>query len=359
MSISTDSSQAPHDFPKIALVLMNVGAPDAPTMAAARRFLKQLLKDSRIVEGSAGERWLSRNFFVLLYRSMKLAKRYAAIWKRDGSPLLAHTEKQAKKLARRLEAREHDVHVVHAMRYGTPQIKQALERLRQEGYERILFLPTYPQYGDATTGAAFDAVAAHYIGERNMPELRFVRDFHDHEAYVGALVELVRTYWETNGRADRLLMSFKGIQKDRGARGEAYVSRCQRTATMLAERLGLVEGQYVTAFQSCLGPGEWMDPHTTVTLEKLAKEGVGRVDVVFPGFVVDCLETLGEIDIDARQKFLNAGGKDLRVIPCLNDSEPWLRALAEITEQHLLGWPTMQKNSEVGQPSSSRRVTWR
>jgi ferrochelatase len=338
---------------------MNMGTPDAPTIAAARRFLKRSLKDARIVEGSFGERWLSRNFFVLLYRSIKLAKRYAAIWKRDGSPLLAHTEKQAKKLARRLEAREHDVHVVHTMRYGAPQIKQTLTQLSQEGYERILILPVYPQYSDATTGAALDAVAEHVIGGRNMPELRFVRDFHDHEAYIGALVELVRTYWETNGRPDKLLMSFRGIQMDRAERGTAYLDRCRRTATMLAERLGLVEGQYESAFQSCLGPGEWMAPHTTVAMEKLAKEGVSRVDVVFPGFVADCLETLGEIDIDARQKFLNAGGKDLRVLPCLNDSEPWLRALTEIAEQHLLGWPTMQKSSEVGQPSSSRRVTWR
>lgn len=359
MSTHPELSPVPHDLPKIALVLMNLGAPDAPKIAAARRFLKQSLKDSRIVEGPRWKRWLSRNFFVLLYRSIRLAKRYAAIWKRDGSPLLAHTEKQAKKLARRLEAREHDVHVVHVMRYGTPFFKQALERLKQEGYERILTLPSYPQYCDATTGAALDAVAAHFIGERNMPELRFVRDFHDHEGYITALGELVRTYWETHGRPDKLLMSFRGIQKDRGERGEAYMNRCQRTASLLAGRLGLLEGQYEVAFQSCLGPGEWMEPHTTTTLERLAKEGAARVDVMFPGFIADCIETLEEVDIAARQKFLSAGGKDCRVMPCLNESEPWIQALAEIAEQHLLGWPTMQKNSEVGQPSSSRRATLR
>ncbi len=359
MSSHPDSSSVLHDFPKIALVLINIGAPDAPTIRGVRRFLKQFLKDPRILEISRWKRGLSRNTFSLLYRSIKLAKRYAAIWKRNGVPLLANSEKQAKQLARRLESRQHDVKVVHAMCYGNPPIKQTLTRLKDEGYERILILPAYPQYCDATTGAVFDAVLSHYKGERNMPELRFVRDFHDHEGYVGALVELVRTYWETHGRPDKLLMSFRGIQKDRGERGEVYVSRCQRTAKMLVERLGLVEGQYDVAFQSCLGPGEWVEPHTAATLEKLGKAGAARVDVVFPGFIVDCVETLEEIDIVARQNFLSAGGKDLRVIPCLNDTEPWLLALAEIAEQHLLGWPTMQKSSEVGQPSSSRRPTWR
>lgn len=359
MSILSESLQVRNDLPKIAVVLINIGAPDAPTIAGARRFLKQFLKDPRILEVPRWKRCLLRNTFNLLYRSIKLAKRYASIWKRNGVPLLAHTERMAKQLGRRLEVREHDVKLVYAMRYGNPPLKQTLIGLKDEGYERILILPTYPHYSDATTGAVFDAVLTHYRSEQNMPELRFVRDFHDHEGYIGALAELVRTYWETHGRPDKLLMSFRGIQKDRGERGDAYVSRCRHTATLLAWRLGLVEGQYDVAFQSCLGPGEWMEPHMTSTLERLGKEGNGRVDVVFPSFIVDCLETLDEVDMAARQKFLAAGGKDLRIIPCLNDSEPWLLALAEIAEQHLLGWPTMQKNSEVGQPSSSRRAIWR
>jgi protoporphyrin/coproporphyrin ferrochelatase len=359
MPLISETSSVDQGFPKIAILLVNVGAPDAPTIAAARRFLRQFLSDSRIVEGSLWRRWVARNVFTLFYRSIKLAKRYGSIWAKDGSPLLTHTEKQAKKMGRRLEMREHDVHVVYAMRYGNFPIKKALDRLKEEGYERILILPAYPQYCDATTGAAFDAVAAHFVGQQNMPELRFVRDFHDHEGYIGALVESVRTYWETHGRSDKLVISFRGIQKGLGKRAEDYMARCVRTAQLLAERLVLATGQYEVTFQSCFGPGEWVEPHIATTLEKLGKEGVRRVDVVSPGFVADCIETLEEIDIVNRQKFLSAGGKDFRVIPCLNESDQWLQAFAEIAEQHLLGWPTMQKNSEVGQPSSSRRPTWR
>ena len=241
------------------------------------------------------------------------------------------------------------------MRYGQSAVKPVLERLVREGYERILILPLYPQYCDATTGSAMDAVAASLVGLSNTPELRFIRGYHEHEGYIGALAESVRTYWDMYGKPGKLLMSFRGIQNEHAERDSAYLSRCQRTAGLLAARLGLTEEQFVVAFQSGIAPGEIKEPHTASVLARLGREVAGRVDVVFPGLATDSLDTLVEVDIEARKQYLMAGGQDLRLIACLNDADAWVAALVDIAEQHLLGWPTMQNRTELGQLRTRRR----
>ena len=348
MSIPLVSFPQAFPAPKIAIVLINFGEPQAPTRAAAHRFLRQLLADARLVRLSKGMRWLAGSFMGLFFRSLRLAKACRAIGKPDASHLRRHTEKLAKKLARQLVAREHAVDVVHAMRYGEPGIPATLERLMEEGYERIVILPLYPQYADATTGAVMDAVGGSLMGQPNVPELRFVRDYHDHEGYIAALAESVRTYWEVHGGTDKLLMSFRGIRHDQAAGSDAYVHRCQQTAALLAARLGLNEAQFEVAFHSGLGFGMLKERPIESALIRLAADVPGRVDIVFPGVVTDGLDTLVEVDIEARKKYLHAGGQDLRLIACLNDGDPWVRALADIAEQHLLGWPTMQGKSETG-----------
>lgn len=325
---------------KTAVVLINLGTPDAPTTPAVRRYLKEFLSDHRVVEIPRMLWWFILNLIILPFRSSKSAEKYASIWSKDGSPLKVHTEKQAMLLQGYLGERGHDVRVVYAMRYGATNIPEVLSKLKTEGYDRILILPAYPQYSATTSASNFDAVVGHYQQVRNIPELRFVRNYHDHEAYIQALKHSILHYWQSNGRPEKLVMSFHGLPKAFLLRGDPYHCECYKTARLLAEQLGLNKDRYIVTFQSRLGRAEWLQPYTATSVQALAKQGLKRIDVVCPGFIADCLETLEEIAIEVKRDFLNAGGKEFHYIPCLNESPEWLRGLAEITEQHLIGWPT-------------------
>ncbi|MFZ6752568.1 ferrochelatase [Undibacterium sp. Dicai25W] len=330
---------------KTAVVLVNLGTPDAPTSSAVRRYLKQFLSDKRVVEVPRLIWWFILNLIILPFRSGQSAKKYASIWTKDGSPLKIHTEKQALLLKGYLGERGHEVHVTYAMRYGSPSIPSVLKKLKTEGYERLLILSAYPQYSATTTASNFDAVFSHYQQVRNVPELRMVKNYHDHEAYIDALKQSVQAHWLAHGRPEKLVMSFHGLPKAFLLRGDPYHCECYKTARLLAEALGLNKDQYVVTFQSRLGRAEWLQPYTAPTVQKLAKDGVKRIDVICPGFIADCLETLEEIAMEVRVDFLNAGGKEFNYIPCLNESPAWMRGLAEIAEQHLIGWPTMMTTS--------------
>lgn len=323
-----------------AVVLVNLGTPDAPTAAAVRPYLKQFLSDPRVVEIPGAVWWFILNGIILPFRSGKSAQKYASIWTKEGSPLKVHTEKQTILLRGFLGERGHEVQVAYAMRYGNPSLPQVLENLKADGCDRILILPAYPQYSGTTTASTFDAVVDHYRNVRNMPELRFVKHYHDHEGYIQALKKSVLAHWEAYGRPDKLIMSFHGVPKRTLMLGDPYHCECRKTARLLAAQLGLANEQYLVAFQSRLGKAEWLQPYTAPTLQKLAKEGIKRVDVICPGFISDCLETLEEIEIEARRDFLTAGGKAFHYIPCLNESSSWIDALAGIAEQHMMGWPT-------------------
>lgn len=330
---------------KTAVVLINLGTPDAPSTEAVRRYLKEFLSDHRVVEIPKALWWIILNLIILPFRSGKSAAKYASIWSKDGSPLKIHTEKQALLLQGYLGERGHEVKVTYAMRYGSTNIPEVLTKLKVEGYERLLILSAYPQYSATTTASNFDAVFSHYQQVRNIPELRFIKNYHDHEAYIRALKHSILHYWQNNGRPDKLVMSFHGLPKAFLMRGDPYHCECYKTARLLAEQLGLSKDQYVITFQSRLGRAEWLQPYTATTVRELAKQGLKRVDVVCPGFIADCLETLEEIAMEVKGEFLQAGGKEFHYIPCLNESPEWLRALAEISEQHLIGWPTMMTGS--------------
>lgn len=331
---------------KTAIVFVNLGTPDAPTAAAVRPYLKQFLSDPRVVEIPRAIWWFILHGVILPFRSGKSAQKYASIWTADGSPLRVHTDKQAMLLRGYLGERGHDVRVVYAMRYGNPSLPDMLAELKTDGCERILILPAYPQYSGSTTASTFDAVFNHFTQVRNVPELRMVKHYHDHEGYIQALKESVLAYWEMHGRPDKLVMSFHGVPKRTLLLGDPYHCECQKTARLLATQLGLSSEQYMVTFQSRLGKAEWLQPYTAPTLQSLAKSGVKRVDVMCPGFVGDCLETLEEIDMEGRRDFLTAGGKEFHYIPCLNESPSWIRALSEIAEQHMIGWPTIMTMAE-------------
>ncbi|MCE3262713.1 MAG: ferrochelatase [Pseudoduganella sp.] len=332
---------------KTAVVLVNLGTPDAPTRGAVRRYLKEFLSDPRVVEIPKALWWFILNGIILPFRSGQSAQKYASIWSSEGSPLKLHTQAQAKLLRGALGERGHnDVTVAMAMRYGSPSLPEVLNKLKADGHARILILPAYPQYSGTTTASVSDAVFDHYKQVRNLPELRFVRAYHDHEGYIDALKKSVLAYWEIHGRGEKLVMSFHGVPKRTLMLGDPYHCECLKTARLLAEKLRLREDQYIVTFQSRFGKAEWLQPYTAPTVAQLAKDGVRKLDVVCPGFTSDCLETLEEIAMEVRHDFLAHGGKDFNYIPCLNSHPAWIAALAEIAEQHMIGWPTMLSSSQ-------------
>jgi ferrochelatase len=355
----TFRKEPPHthgSMSKTAVVLVNLGTPDEATAPAVRRYLKQFLSDPRVVEIPRALWWMILHLIILPFRSSKSAAKYASIWTKEGSPLKVHTQKQAMLLRGALGQRGHKVQVVMAMRYGAPSLPAVLDQLKADHCERILILPAYPQYSATTTASINDAVFAHYAQVRNVPELRFVRNYHDHPGYIIALRESVLAHWQKNGRGDKLVMSFHGVPKRTLLLGDPYHCECHKTARLLAAELGLREGQYLVTFQSRFGKAEWLQPYTAPTLQQLAREGLKSVDLVCPGFTSDCLETLEEIAIEARRDFLAAGGKAFNYIACLNESMPWVEGMADIAEQHLSGWPTQLTGAQQDAVKSDKET---
>jgi ferrochelatase len=276
-----------------------------------RAYLAEFLSDPRVVRLPRFV-WLPiLHGIVLRRRPAKSAEKYAAIWSAGGSPLAVHTRKQAELL----QSSSSGLRVEHAMRYGAPDIAGALARL--QGCD-VTVLPLYPQYSESTTESVADKLPA---------GMRMIRGFHDHPAYIAALAANLRRHWETSGRGEMLVMSFHGLP----ARGAgAYGRECRATGMLLAAALGLKDTQWKVTFQSRFGYAKWLQPYTEATLIELAQRGASRVDVVCPGFVSDCLETLEEIGIVARRRFLEAGGREFHLVPCLNESAAWIGALALI-----------------------------
>jgi len=324
---------------RTGVLLVNLGTPDEPTPAAVRGYLREFLGDPRVVEIPRAAWWPILNGIILRTRPKASARKYAAIWSPDGSPLRVHTARQAALLRGYLGQQiKSPFTVEYAMRYGRPSIDAVLEKLKAEGCDRILVLPLYPQYAASTTGTALDRVAAFVARTRNVPELRTVKHFHDHPAYIAVLGASVREYWREHGRPDKLVMSFHGLPRYTLDRGDPYHCECQKTARLLAEDLELEPARWMLTFQSRFGRAEWLKPYTQPALEELARQGARRVDVICPGFVADCLETLEEIDMECRAAFLDKGGREFHYIPCLNERDDWIKALVTIALGHLGGW---------------------
>ena len=331
-----------------AVLYCNLGTPETPCVTDVRRFLAEFLSDPRVVEVPRWIWWVILHGIILRFRPARSAAKYASIWTKAGSPLKVCTEKQARLLQDRLTLQGHHVKVVHAMRYGQNSIGSQLDALKAEGCTRVLVVPAYPQYSATTTGSVLDAVFQWAGQVRRIPELRFVNHYHDDVRYVAALAERVTQYWQANGRPDVLVMSFHGLPKRSLELGDPYHSECHTTARLLAAHLGLGKDQFKVTFQSRLGRAKWLQPYTEPTLTGMGQAGVKRVDVICPAFTCDCLETLEEINLAAREAFLRSGGQEFHYIACLNDAPAWITALADITVQHLQGWPTASSSGECG-----------
>ena len=335
-------------MPAPGVLLVNLGTPDEPTPGAVRRYLREFLSDPRVVELPRLV-WLPILYFLILpFRPGKTAKKYQKVWTRDGSPLRVYLERQAQilkgSLGERLRAL---VPVVAAARYGKPSIRDGLKALREQGCDRVLVLPLYPQYTSSTTASVEDAVSKALKRWKPAPEVRVVQDFHDHRAYAKAVARNVNEYWMKHGRPDRLLMSFHGIPKRSIERGDPYEKQCRATAELIATELGWNDARTLVTFQSRFGAAEWVKPYTADTARELGKEGIGRLDVICPGFASDCLETLEEIALEVRDEFLHAGGKEFHYIPTTNDTKAWMTALSIIALENLEGWtPTPRPRPE-------------
>lgn len=336
---------------RTAVLLVNLGTPDAPEPGPVRAYLKQFLSDPRVVEIPRLLWWPILNGIILTVRPRKSAEKYASIWTPQGSPLMHWSKQQALLLRGYLGERGLDVDVALAMRYGNPSIASVLGQLREQCAERVLLLPMYPQYSATTTATVFDEVHRELARARNVPEVRWVKHFHDDAGYIDALAQQVRAYWKKHGRAQdaggKLVMSFHGVPRRTLELGDPYHCECHKTGRLLAQALGLRNDEYVVSFQSRFGKAEWLQPYTAPLLEQLGHARTKRVDVVCPGFVADCLETLEEIAMEGKEEFQAAGGGEYHYIPCLNDAPAFIHALADIVGTHTQGWPVARADRDA------------
>lgn len=322
---------------KVAILLVNLGSPGDPTKPAIRRFLREFLGDPRVVNLP---RWLwliILYFLILPFRPGKSLKAYRQIWTEQGSPLTFLTRRLTGKLAAKIQQADLDVEstVSMAMRYGQPAMHRELRRLQSQGMDRLVVLPLYPQYSSTTTASVFDVLSTTLAGWRHIPELHFISDYHVQPGYIQAMAAAIEDSWRRQGRGKLLLFSFHGLPEKLTQLGDPYSVQCRNTAEAIAAELNLQADQWRCVYQSRLGRGKWLQPYCAEELQKLPGEGITDIDIVCPGFAVDCLETLEEIAIANQALFLAAGGQKYRYIPALNDSTAHVDALYALLYRQL------------------------
>jgi len=325
---------------KTGLLLINLGTPDATDFWSMRRYLKQFLSDKRVIEASGPIWWLIFNGIILTKRPKPSGRAYDQIWnkERNESPLRTITRAQSEKLAATLTDNNNLV-VDWAMRYGMPSIEQKINALTNQGCERIVIFPLYPQYSSATTGSAMDCVFDTLKTLRNQPTIRTIAPYYDHSAYINTLAASIQAHHDQlDWQPEVTIASLHGLPVDFIAKGDPYQLHCEKTVTLLRDALGMKEWQLLLTYQSRSGRTAWLTPDTEETLGNLAKDGIKNVTILAPGFTADCVETLEELNIRAVEKFKQSGGTHCSVIPCLNDSIPSIAMLDELVRENLQGW---------------------
>ncbi len=320
----------------IGVLLTNLGTPDSPKVADVRRYLKEFLYDQRVVKTPKIIWWPILNLVILNTRPKRSAEAYAKIWTDAGSPLLTISQQQASALQLALDAEAQNFSVELAMRYGKPAIAEAINAFKQQGIEKIVVLPLYPQFSDTTTSSTSDAIELALASQPAWsPRIHFIQQYYDEPAYIEALANSVQRHWSEHGRAEKLVMSFHGIPEDYAKAGDPYPEQCKQTADLLAKALALKSSEWMLTFQSRLGPKQWLQPYTDKTLEELAQSGVKNVQIMCPGFSADCLETLEEIQMENRDVFIEAGGEKYFYIPCLNAEAEHIQMMVSLIRQQL------------------------
>ena len=320
---------------KIGVLISNLGTPDSPSRKDLKKYLNQFLMDKRVID-LPRLLWIPiLKIIILNFRPRKSAKLYRSIWTDKGSPLMVFSKNILKKLSDSIDDR---ITVALGMRYGSPSIKEAMDIFKKEKISKILVFPLYPQAGSPTTSSTFDAVTDYLRNISWMPDLRFVSGYHDHNAYISALVRSVKNSFSEHGRPDKLIFSFHGMPYRYLEKGDPYYCFCHKTARLTAEKLDLDEYSYDIAFQSRFGSDKWLEPYIDKLLVNEANNGTKYIQVISPGFAVDCLETLEEISIQYRELFISNGGKRFEYIPCLNDGQDQLDLIRSIIDDSISGW---------------------
>jgi ferrochelatase len=318
------------------VLLIQLGTPDAPTSPALRRYLRQFLGDPRVIEAPRWLWWFILNFSILPRRPAQSAAKYQRIWNaQTGSPLLHYTRRQTEALQQIFP----QVPVRFGMQIGNPSLSSVVHEMIDQGVERLLVLPMYPQYSATTTASATDCLFHALARERRVPALRIVPPYYDHPAYLDAMTALIRDQqarltWEPQHH----LLSFHGIPVKYAQRGDPYATHVKRTTQALVQRLGWPRDRWTQSFQSLFGRDRWLKPYTDDVLTALARSGKKRIFIALPGFTADCLETLDEIGHESREVFRQAGGEEMHLCPCLNDDPRWIEAMASILRQEGQGW---------------------
>ena len=323
---------------QIGILITNLGTPDSPTKKDLKKYLNQFLMDKRVVD-------LSRLFWVPLLkliilnvRPKKSAKLYKSIWTDQGSPLLAMSKNILQSLKHAFSEENRDITFDLGMRYGNPSISEALQRFKDKSISKILILPLYPQAGSPTTSSTLDAVSSYLSTQSWTPNLRFISGYHDHKDYIISLSRSIKDSFSKNGKPDKLIFSYHGMPDRYLQEGDPYYCFCHKTTRLVAEKLNLNKDHYEMAFQSRFGYEKWLQPYLDDMIPEMAKNGVNHLQIISPGFSVDCLETLEEINIQYRELFEDNGGKKFNYIPCLNDSDNQLDMIKNLVLENIKGW---------------------
>ncbi len=339
--IQLPKTHPPIPNPRIGIILVNLGTPEGTDAKSVRRYLAEFLSDKRVVDYPRAF-WLPLLYGIILNtRPAKTGRAYAKIWRKesDESPLRYYTRMQSEKVREQLGLDEELVMVDWAMRYGVPSIKETIHALTKKGCTRILMLPLYPQYSATTTGTVNDETFRTLMHMPWQPALRTVPAFHDHPAYIEALAEVTSRHLNSlDFTPERIVLSFHGLPERYFKNGDPYHCHCAKTARLLREHMGWSEEVAPLTFQSKFGPEKWLGPATEETLIEMATKGVKNVAVITPGFVSDCIETLEEIGIEAKNSFVEAGGVNFTAVPCINDEPEAIDMLSAIITRELSGW---------------------
>ena len=322
--------------PKVTVVLANLGTPDQATVPAVRRFLKQFLSDTRVIEIPKVIWWIILHLFVLNFRPKRVAKAYASVWSKD-SPMREIVLEQTRLVKQRLQDENHqfDLTVVPAMTYGQPSIYDVLAQLEKTPQEHVILLPLFPQYSATSTAPLYDAFARWIPQQRHLPGLTLIKDYYQHPLFIQALADSVLNYQAEHGKPEKLLMSFHGIPQPYADKGDPYADRCRITARLVANVLHLKDEEWAISFQSRFGKQEWVKPYTDVILQQWGEQNVQSVQVISPAFSADCLETLEELAIQNKELFQHAGGGDYAYIAALNTRQAHIDLLSSLVQANL------------------------
>jgi protoporphyrin/coproporphyrin ferrochelatase len=319
---------------KLGILVAQLGTPEAPTKKALKKYLAQFLSDTRVIEVNRVLWWLILNLVILPTRPKRSAKLYKKIWLPEGSPLLVTIAEQTKLLREKLSECYKNIAVEFGMRYGEPSIEKAIISLKDQGCDRILLLPMYPQYAAATTASIYDETFNILKKLRYVPTLRVVEPYFDHSSYIAALATAVNSYLAKRViPPEYLLLSYHGVPFSYIKKGDPYCCMCTETTRLLKPLINFPEERIIQTYQSRLGRAPWLEPYTDEKVKELAEKGVKEVAVYCPGFTTDCLETIDEIGNEAREEFVEHGGNNLELIPCLNTDKPWITSLVKLVEE--------------------------